>query len=213
MKRLISLLVIPILVIGMSLVSCTKDPIGDLDSRRGLPNEVVEIITPEILEEMNRLEMPINMGNTPPVIEGTFSISPFEMIRCNIPDETNCTFYDFKITFRQQEQQVENISPYLEIDLQCGIDYAHNVKAYIIGDNDESFTVFARVDLTKYNGTIATYVYVLSGDISSLDGIDNVHISCFMYDDKGDPTNCLIENNQGRLLRDGDGFSERITVQ
>ena len=66
-----------------------------------------------------------------------------------------------------------------------------------------------RIDTKDSSGHEFLQTDVYSGTLEP-DGIRNLQRSVFMVDDKGDPNDDYIENGQGRLVKDGDGFSERI---
>ena len=80
--------------------------------------------------------------------------------------------------------------------------------SFISGQGD-NFTVYVKVDATDARGHELLQTEIYSGTLEA-NGIRNLQRSLFMVDDKGDPNNEYIDNGQGRLAKDEDGFSEKI---
>ncbi len=78
-----------------------------------------------------------------------------------------------------------------------------------ISGQGNNFTVYVKIDAEDTKGHKLLQTEVYSGTLEQ-GGIRNLQRSLFMIDDKGDPNGEYIENGQGRLVEDGDGFSEKI---
>ena len=203
MKNLVIKIFGLILLIGLAVIGCTKDKGIAVGGENELPTRVVNLVSIEIIRNMEELGMPINVGEKPPNIEGTYHIGLCALLNSSIAgDVEGCIFDDFEIVFHNQN--TENLS--IKIDYLCGLDKLEGVDAFIVGNNNK-FTVFAKITLHE-DYSAAAYICALSGEVSP-QGILDTHISHFMVDDGGDPLNCHIENGKGRVLFDRDGFSEK----
>ena len=80
---------------------------------------------------------------------------------------------------------------------------------YISG-GDNKFTIFISVEVT-INANTADALFVLSGKMTAT-GIEDFYYANFMVDDKGDPLGDFIENGEGRVIYDSDGFSPTTTL-
>jgi len=185
--------------------SCLKDG----DKTIVLPElekskEIYEIVPKEILVVIEEMGMPIYRGGNPPDIQNTYLISPYILSKSNIPgDETGNQFADFIVTF--SDIDYENFS--ITMNFEHGGSTGHSEEGYIVGNHDY-FTVFIKI-ISKHNNYECFLARLISGKMDS-GGIKDLYMSIFMIDDYGDPNNELIEVGQGRLLYDGDGFSEII---
>ncbi|MEM9680156.1 MAG: hypothetical protein AAF901_07510, partial [Bacteroidota bacterium] len=72
----------------------------------------------------------------------------------------------------------------------------------------QQFTVFVKMN-SQIGGFPVDSAVAISGTITA-NGINNVIVAFLMIDDRGDPQDVyIVENNQGRVFTDGDGFSPR----
>ncbi|MEN8137051.1 MAG: hypothetical protein ABFR62_01325 [Bacteroidota bacterium] len=207
MKKLIQILFIPILIIGMSLVSCTKDSdvVGGSSDDPEYPREVTDIVPLDFIHKMKANNMHIFKGENPPMIEGTYRISPVVLECSNVEaDVAGCAFNDVEVTFSQQD----NMHLAVDVSYKCGDVTVTCAEASVIGD-EFNFTVFTKITMSVGNSP-ADYVCSISGEMVN-GGISGLYIARFMHDDYGDPLDCLIECGKGRVLYDFDGFSERVS--
>ena len=75
-----------------------------------------------------------------------------------------------------------------------------------------SVFVFAGCEIDEEHACCHKTAYIHSGTMTDK-GIKDLHRVIIMLDDGGDPLNDLMENGKGRLIRDSDGLSERITAK
>jgi len=73
-----------LLLIAFLISSCNKDETRNFD---GLPAEVIDLISIDILNELVDLDMPIFEGNNPPLIEGSYLGSPIILNNSNLPED------------------------------------------------------------------------------------------------------------------------------
>ena len=175
-----------------------------------ITDDIYNIIPKDIIDEMESLGQPINGGNTPPAINGTYKISPVVLKASNFNDgfPIGHVFADTYLTL--SEQNNGNLT--VKLKKAHGTEESEGVGAYIIGQN-EDFTVFVEFNTTDLNTGIKTKtVEIYSGTMTS-SGIKNCFYSLVMTNDGGDPYNTYIDIGQGRLIWDSDGFSEKIVPE
>lgn len=170
----------------------------------GLTKEIRDLVPIEILDEMIDLGMPINGGENPPSVEGTYFASPFILESSNRPsDYKGQSFADFEVTFYGQDNDKLEIMA----DYKNGPETGVGVGSFIVG-NECEFSVFLDIE-GMISGYTASFVFVLSGKLVS-DGIVDLYYANFMVNDNGDPGGVFIENGEGRVIYDQDGFSEKV---
>jgi hypothetical protein len=202
----------------LSLSSCEKFfqlfNNDDDDLSVGYSEEIQNFVPDSMLQQLTDLGMPLNEGKEPPWIEGSYFVSENLMKSSNVPDEsyeTGHRFYDYQYYFYDQDNERLTIS----MDTK-GIDFDGNVQsesdgtgAFLSGYEDD-FTAFIKVNGYSVVGENETAYYqtleVVSGYITS-QGIEDFHNALFMLDDYGDPYDCLIPVNTGRVMYDSDGLA------
>jgi hypothetical protein len=168
------------------------------------PNDegVPDIITPEDLEAIEELGLEIYEGKTPPDVTGTYFISPLILVKSNFADgyKPGDRFSDKTLTFSEQKNDLS-----IKVDYTQGGSQGTGLGSFISG-KDNKFTVYVPIESTNGYGT-CYMIQVYSGEIEP-GGIRNCQFALIMKDKNGVPN--VINNGQGRLFKDGDGFSERI---
>ncbi len=198
MKRCILLLSILALTFG-----CSSDDDNGSNEFDGSLESIENFFTPELVAALEDLGFNINTGNTPPDVEGEYFISPVILTASNVPsDNIGAVFADYTASFSNQNNGSLTIDFMGEGGNQSDIGNG----SFVAGDGNE-FTVLLK--LTSQIGSIPVdTAFAISGTLTE-DGIENLQNAVLMLDDKGDPEGVYIENNQGRLLSDSDGFSPR----
>lgn len=178
--------------------SCKED---EETPTNGLSNNINNLVSQDLLDEMISLGMPIHTGSTPPVFENIYLLNPMKLIASNRPNDDIGAFYaDLKAKFTEQNNQTLTT----QMDIKQGSLIITGLESFIAG-NGNLFTVFARVETTQNSHTYYL-LNVISGEVVE-GGLNNMHFALFMLDDNGDPTNGLIENGDGRIFKDDNGFS------
>ena len=145
--------------------------------------------------------MPINGGETPPNIENAYIGSPFVLKASNIStDEIGHTYSDYYVKFYNQN----NSKLTIEMNYKNGPETGTGIGSYIVGEGNK-FSVFVEVT-AEANGSKAKLIHVISGELTE-EGINNLYFANFMLDNNGNETGYWIENGQGRVIYDSDGFS------
>ncbi len=194
MKYLLSFLTLSIL-----LSACCKDHSDIIPGQDFIPDEVLEAIKAngQIIYE----------GFCPPALDGKYRMSPTVLVISNFDDPypPGKLFVDITITFSGFNPDELTLKVKVE---EGGLIQGEGFGSFISGCGD-NFTVYVKVDSKDAKGHELLHADVYSGTLEA-GGIRNLQRSFFMIDDKGDPNGEYIENGQGRLAKDDDGFSEKI---
>lgn len=184
------------------LIACTISSCYE-DHSEVIPGQ--DFIPDEILTKIRENGQPIYEGLVPPDVEGYFLLSPTTLVSSNFDDsyQIGHVFADEYIKFSNFDEK----SLTLKVDLEHAGSVGEGYGSFISGSGD-NFTIYVRIDNVSQSGVSTLQTRVYSGTISE-NGIQNLYTSLFMIDDGGDPENNLIDNGQGRLFRDGDGFSPK----
>jgi hypothetical protein len=111
------------------------------------------------------------------------------------------------LTFSEQNNAKLTVKIDYTEDSDKGVGQGNGIGAFITGEGNK-FSIFVAIEYKIGSYTCET-VEVYSGEIEE-NGIRNCQNVLIMVDDHGDPGNQWIGNGQGRLFKDGDGFSEKI---
>jgi hypothetical protein len=191
------------LILSLSLAvlfgACCKDHSDIIPGQNFIPEDVLKAI-----EDNGQV---IYKGFNPPDLPGKYLMSPAVLVSSNFPDNASpgdrfvdaiIEFYDYNPSDLTLKVRIEEI----------GESTGEGFGSFISG-NGNNFTVYVKVETEDTQGHKFLQTDVYSGTLES-GGIRDLQRSGFMVDDKGDPNNEYIENGQGRLAEDGDGFSEKI---
>ena len=194
------------LILSVFAVGCKKDKKEDSKvQENGLSQQINNLIPDSIITEMVNLGMPINRGETPPDITSAYFASPFILKASTIlSDVPGFQFSDYTVTFYDQNN--DNLS--VKVDYLNGPESGTGLGGFIVG-SDNKFSVFAEVNST-YSGKNATLVHVISGTLTAT-GIQNLYFANFMLNNNGNPGGIWIEEGDGRVIYDSDGFSGKVT--
>lgn len=207
MKNLKFLLAL--LISAAAFVGCENEEPEPMVDPNGLTRAINELVPEYILDEMKYLGMPINGGANPPNIEGTFLASPFILVNSNRPDDyVGQLFADYEVTFYEQDdKRLEVMVDYISsngFETETG----SGIGSYVVGEKNQ-FSVFLEINSMHNNGAEAKFIHVISGVITDK-GIEDLYFANFMIDDYGDLTGVWIEEGEGRVIYDSDGFSEKL---
>lgn len=177
-----------------------ENPQGNL---LGSLEEIENFYTVEFVDALMEMDFNINLGNTPPNLEGSYLISPFILEDSTVEADSTlieAQFQDYLATFSNQDNSN------LTIDLQ-GTQASQTDTgsgSFITGAN-ASFTVYAKT--ISFQGTTSATTAIAISGTRSPNGIINTQFFGGMIDNNGNLQDLWIENNTGRLIIDGDGFS------
>ena len=181
---------------------------SELESITTYEEEFDERISQEIpTEYLSKLSgyMPIYSGNTPPIIEGTYKLSPWAVVFDEAGYEPGHTFSDKIIRFSNQNTQQNTLA----YDQKQGSAVGHSDNVVILGQGN-NFTVFfiQQESDPEFNFT-GKSAAIYSGTMSDT-GIKNLYYG-FLYLEKNDPQNKMIGVGKIRVIKDSDGLSETTT--
>ena len=186
----------------------------DLESITTYEEHFDERITQEIpTEYLSKMSayMPIYSGNTPPNIEGTYSMSPCVLVYdSNNAFNPGYKFTDVVIEFTNQNMTQNTLVFRDEYVDNSGNPTSTSTKseAKIIGSGND-FTIFVIAENNGTNGSWTKLASLYSGTITN-NGIKNFHEGFVMLD-KIDPDNNLMKIGQFRIVNDQDGMSDTTT--
>ncbi|MDX2245755.1 MAG: hypothetical protein SF052_03200 [Bacteroidia bacterium] len=203
MKNLLFLAIFFILT--TLFVGCEKGEVSPKVDENGLTKEITDLVPQYILDEMKELGMPINGGANPPIIEETYFATPFILKSSNRPGDTpGFQFLDYKVIFSSQNNDDLTIM----VDYESGPESGSGIGSFIVGEGCE-FSVFVEINSVYSGGTTAKFIHVISGSLVNK-GIENLYLANFMINNNGNPQGVWIENGEGRVIYDQDGFSEKL---
>lgn len=201
--------ILALLLVFTGFVTDCKD-IDDYYARldkNGLTPEITNFVPNYIIEEMQSLGFPINGGAHPPVVEGSYLVSPFILLNSNIPEDSpGYQFANYTFSFYNMNSMTLTVD--MEYVNANGNNTGQGSQGYIVGTGNK-FSAFFDVFSNSSNGSSAEMVVAVSGTLVD-GGIEDWYFTNFMIDDYGDANGNLIANGQGRVSYDSDGFSELV---
>jgi len=156
--------------------------------------DIFNILSEDLFEKLIEFGIEINIGNNPPNIEGIYLVKPTVLEKSNFDDvyPPGQVFADMLMTFSNQDNAKLTIS----VECDTGGTIWNNINSFITG-NGNKFSVFLEMESGK-----SKLVEIYSGEITPT-GIKNLY-NAFIW------TSDSPNKGNGRLLYDGDGFSEKV---
>jgi len=152
---------------------------------------------------MQNLGMELNTGGNPPNVENIYEVSPFVLDSSNIPSDYPGMYFS-NLRFKFYDQNNSDLT--VKLDYINGPEEGSGLGSFIVGDGNQ-FTVVSEVT-TVANSDTAVAAMVFSGELAD-GGINNFVYANFMLENNG--STYFIENGQGRVIYDSDGFSEEVS--
>ena len=129
-----------------------------------------------------------------------FFISPLLLVSSTIEtDSPGEKYRDYTYSFANQN----NYNLTIEVTSQSDISLGEGTGGFIVGE-DGRFTIFVENNRTDSDGWAKT-AEVISGELTAY-GIKNLELALVMLEKSGSG---YINVGDGRMFRDGDGFSEK----
>ncbi len=164
-------------------------------------------IDPNLFDAFLELDLNVFEGSNPPLLNGSYLISPFTLFGSNIPDEgfpIGEIFSDLNFTISNQDT-FENTLNYLEVSSGS----PSQSFASLISGSGNNFTMFLRTQSQSQGdqGNVVNFIngIAISGSITD-DGINNFQYIFVVTQKSNDTNNEFIEAGEGRLFIDGDGL-------
>ena len=190
---------------GDQTATCDVSVVNVVVDSEGLTEDIRNIIPDDILHQIEDMGMPVYGGNNPPAnIEGNYLISPDICVATNVPDDSYGPGHQFSDSYLTLSEQ-DNTNQTITLALSQANMTGNGHGAYFVG-TDNKFTIFVPMDNVLIDHNYNT-VDIWSG-IATADGIQDCYHSTFMISGGGIGWG-LIENGQGRVAYDSDGFSEK----
>jgi hypothetical protein len=164
-------------------------------------------IDPSLFDEFLGLGLTVNEGANPPIINGTYLVSPYALSQSNVPNETfsaGDVFADLSFTTSNQNTD-ENTLDYVEIQ-------AGNVNqsfSSLVSGSGNRFTAFFRTT-SQVIGTDGNSIDIIngiaiSGEITT-SGITDYQYVFVITEKTNDINNEIINVGEGRSFIDSDGL-------
>lgn len=167
--------------------------------------DVERFYTPELVDSLETLGFLFRLGDTPPIIEGAYQVTPFVLQASLVPtDSIGSQFADQIITFSNQD----NTALTIDFKIEGGSQTTVGSGSFISG-TDNQFSVFLITQSRTDESVLVDTTVSITGIVTA-EGIENLQFAGLMLDDKGDPDDLYISNNTGRLIVDQDSISPRI---
>lgn len=186
-----------ILALALGLASCEKD---DKDPNP-VQAKINSTIPAEFVESVKGLGMDIFSGDTPPDLNGSFSMNPNLLLRSNITNDapSNTQFVNYSVTFSGQNMAESTIS---FIGTASGERDVSN--SAIITGSGNNFTVYGRSTTTVGANSVVLGV-MYSGTLEA-GKVKNLKRAIVVIDDSNAGPNLLKKGN-ARVFHDGDKSS------
>ena len=151
--------------------------------------------------------MPIYASSTPPNVEGSYRMSPNEMLYTSDGIRPTAKFADLLLLFMYNEPGSNELSYVMkQVD---GTTYERGSSMLISGDGLK-FTVFCK-STGKAIGISYTQGVVISGSMSpELDAIKNMRWCMVMIDKVNDTDDKLMKVGVFRIFKDGNDYSKKF---
>jgi hypothetical protein len=143
-------------------------------------------------------------GITPPVIEGSFLVSPFKLLYASDGKSDTTKFFDELLRFYEQSADKRSIRFQSKTD--NSLSFSDTVKVYGSGSNFTAYFITNTTSAgTDYFSKLAT---IISGTMTT-SGIRDIRYAITMVS-KYDPSNFWMPVGTFRIFKDNDGFSENF---
>lgn len=164
-------------------------------------------VIPEPIKEQFMNHMPIYEGITPPVVTGEYLCKPDELVYTS-DNQFNVGYVFAPCYFAFMNQTASGMATFREKQASLVGDAS---EVYIVGSGT-NFSAYYISHETHYDDNNAveatvTRSNVLSGTLTP-NGIRNYYLA-FIVLDKYDPNNIIMDVNEYRIFKDGDGVAER----
>lgn len=180
--------------------SCKKSDSND----NGLSQDINNIISQDIINNLESRGMTINKGNTPPNITNIVIASPYTLLS---PYSTTDFWQpgqvigDYKYRFSGQADN----KVMLDYKNTGNSDVANGLGSFLSGSGNQ-FTLFSET-VGVSGGVNYKSVTIISGELTAT-GVKNFQHSFVITQKTGDETNTvLIPVGTGRIWKDGDGMA------
>jgi len=196
------------MVIAIGFTGCLKE---DMDTIALPVGKIPQNVIPDDIR--NRLENYIDIyeGDNPPDITGEYIVYPNMLVY----DSENSWDYEYMgatqlLSFKKQTSSGE--VTYMELDVfNNGYSLIDETEMHVVGSgNNLTAYMITETKASDNSGNITSSskkAVIISGTVTEA-GIKNFQYAFVMLD-KYDPNNTLMDINEYRVFKDGDGVAER----
>lgn len=198
-----------ILCIVLGATACSSDDSNEKVTDTSEKKLYDYYVDTNMQKSIDQLGIKIHKGDTPPNVEGIYTIDPFRCTMSNFNDGyLGVTLGASTLTL--SNQNTANLSVDFKNLTIYSFDSNNEIwegKGSFISGEGNKFSIFlhSNGELNKGSYT-AKYqnLIILSGELdivnNQIKGIKNLQMASIMHDDYGDPYNTLISIGQGRLF-------------
>ncbi len=194
-------------ITAMVATSCLKEG-SETIVLPGIEKEIPETVIPiDLQEELSSHGFIIYPGNEPPIVDGSYLVSPVEMIYAS-DNYSNTAFNNLRITFTGQNPR--GVIRYSES--QADTVNGASLQAHIIGKGD-NFTLYCLQDITSASNAWSCRTATLVSGTKKNNGIQNIHYAFVMLESASTSTNGispLAPSGTVRVFCDGDNLATKL---
>jgi hypothetical protein len=161
---------------------------------------IIAAAIPDSIQTKMENYIPIYEGSTPPVITGTYVITPMMLVYATDAANAADSVRDTYIRFSDQNT-ITNRAVY---DEKEGTDTAHSNDVLVIGSGN-NFTAYF-VSTGTSSGIYVKTTTVISGT-KTASGISGLRYAFVMVDKGADPNDTLVAVGTFRVFKDNDGLA------
>lgn len=194
----------------------------EIDGKKEYSEETYEFevkrinkVVPEWLLEMMEPYIPIYEGDNPPIIEGTYLLSPQKLFYDSSKQYSSGRVFADNYLFFTDQDEVKDTINFVGFEVNSYgdiISEKYGEGAFISGDGNNFSIFFDTYGENHYNDgdTYSQTALIVSGTKTST-GISDIYYAFAMVD-KYDPNNHLMAIGTFRVFIDGDGMTEYIDL-
>lgn len=195
-------------IVMLFVTACKKDQAGPSDEEI-LTDKIEDIIPAQYLDTLKKLGLTINLGTTPPDVQGIYDFKPLKLEKSNRPsDAANMFFANAKVKLYNQS------TTDFGIQLLGKNFIAANDTSLVtaISGSGNNFTIYGKVKAVRLNSTqYAIFALIISGTKEG-NSLKNIKYGLINIDNSMAESGYFIEQGQGRIIYDTDFISETNTV-
>lgn len=194
----------------------------EIDGKKEYSDETYEFevkrinkVVPEWLLEMMEPYIPIYEGDNPPMVEGTYLLSPQKLFYDSSKQYSSGKIFADNYLFFTDQDEVEDTINFVGFEVNNNgdiISEKYGEGAFISGEGND-FSIFFNTAGEHYFNDGYSYsneALIVSGTKTST-GIRDIYYAFAMVD-KYDPYNHLMPIGAFRVFKDGDGMTEYIDL-
>ena len=199
-----SIILATALCAAVIISSCKKHHVAPVPV---VPTIPVYINQP-IIDTLEKHGMDVNLGLTPPSIDGFYLFDPYVNTYSSLTGGADGgNYYSEIVQFFGENSSTLAIG--VAYNQGNGVETGKSDTAVVIRGTNNLFTVFANTSDTTH-GIVSESIQVYSGQLSST-GILSLQYAFYLKSKSADPYGYVVPVGTVRVFKDGDGVSEPAT--